>query len=128
MSPIRLALALLVAPAAHAGTPPDHPLIEPLVAEMERSLAELSLPDAPPIYHLRYRLVELDQVDAEASLGSLVRKGNDPMRLAFVEMRVGEPTFDNTGFGGWQNGFRSAALPLTADPHAATVALWRATD
>ncbi len=123
-----LALALLLAPSAHAGDAPDHPLLAPLVAELERSVAELSLPGAPPIYHLRYRLLSLDQVDAEASLGSLLRASSDPLRMAFVELRVGDPSYDNTGFGGWQNGFQSASLPMTDDAHATTVALWRATD
>lgn len=121
-------LALLLAPLAPAAEAPDDPLLAPLVAELERNVAELSLPEAPPIYHARYKVLELEQVDAQASLGSLVETSTDPLRMLFVEVRVGEPSFDNTGFGGWQNGFQSTTLPVVEDPDAVRTAAWRITD
>jgi hypothetical protein len=123
-----LALGLLLTGPAIAQDLPDDPLLQPLVEELERSVAELRLPDAPSVYHLRYKALLLDQVDAHASLGTLVKTSEDPLRILFVEVRVGEPSFDNTGFGGWQNGFQSNPLTLDSPSRAARNTAWRVTD
>jgi len=123
-----LGLGLLLAMPAAAQQLPDDPLLQPLVAELDRSVAELSLPEAPPVYHMRYKALLLDQVDAQASLGTLVRTSVDPLRVLFVEVRVGDPSFDNTGFGGWQNGFQSNPLTLDSSPRATRNTAWRVTD
>lgn len=84
--------------------------------------------DAPPIYHLRYHLMSMEQVDVQASLGHPVKDEADPFRLLAVELRVGEPGFDNTGLGGWENGFGAQWLPQVLTPHALDQAAWRLTD
>ena len=96
--------------------------------ELRRDLSQLSLPDAPPVYHLRYQLVRMDQVDVVASLGSLVRESDDPFNALGIEIRVGTPEYDNTGFGGWQNGFESVGLAQQLDPWGVRLDAWRATD
>ncbi|MBW1877038.1 MAG: hypothetical protein JRI25_00855 [Deltaproteobacteria bacterium] len=128
MNGVTLGLGLLLAAPAEAQRLPDDPLLQPLVEELERSVAELSLPDAPPVYNLRYKALTLEQVDARASLGTLVKTSADPLRILFVEVRVGEPSFDNTGFGGWQNGFQSNPLTLDSSSRAARNTAWRVTD
>lgn len=118
-------IALLLALQAQAV---EGPLVPPLLDELERSAAELSLPGAPPLYHLRYKLLELDQVDAETAFGSLLRSHTDPYDALFVAVRVGEPAFDNTGFGGWQNGFLADGLGLEPTPTSLRNTAWRTTD
>ncbi len=121
---ISLALAIGLSAPALAGDP----LIDTLGDEMNRSRAELSLPDAPDIYHLRYHLMQLDQVDVTASFGGLVRSSDNPFNALAVEVRVGTPEFDNTNFGGWQTGFGRSATPVELTPHALSLAAWRLTD
>ena len=59
-------IALSLAFAAHAA---DEMIADALTTELKRNVAELSLPGAPPIYHLRYEAVVLDQTDVRASFG-----------------------------------------------------------
>lgn len=124
MIPLLLAL---VAGAAELA-PPDEPLVQALEEELVRNHAQLSLPNAPPVYHMRYHLVQLDQVDVVASFGSLVRTHRSPLHALGVEVRVGDPSFDNTGFGGWQNGFDRLGLPEVLTPEALRISAWRVTD
>lgn len=120
--------AALAQPAAAAEPPVDlGPLADALAEQLTRNQA-LILPDAPAIYHLRYHLLELDQVDVHASLGGLVESEISPFNLLAVEVRVGSPALDNTGFGGWQDGFLRAALPETLTPDALAAEAWRTTD
>lgn len=99
-----------------------------LIAEMDRGRAELSLPDAPDLYQLRTQLLILNEVDAIASLGGLVRFREGPTNGIGIEVRVGTPEYDNTGFGGWQNGFVQGSLPEQLTPLAARIGAWRLTD
>jgi len=106
----------------------DPPLVEAVSDEMERALAELALPDAPPIYHARYKLLMLDQVDITTSFGGLVSVSKEPYNALGIELRVGAPGFDNTGFGGWMDGFEAESLPLHPTPRSTQLAAWRLTD
>jgi TldD protein len=121
-------LAGLQALAVPTPASPDA-LTDTLTAAVVRHREALSLgEDAPPIHHLRYHLVSLDQVDIHASLGHALRVDEDPSRTLAVELRVGTPAFDNTGFGGWENGFGRRGLPDVLTPHALDLAAWRLTD
>lgn len=123
MIPLLTSLLALAAPA-----PPDV-LEEALVEAIDTHTTELSLGEnAPDIYHLRYHLLSLDQVSVQASLGHVVRANETPVRSLSVELRVGDPSFDNTGFGGWENGFGQVRLPADVTGHALSLAAWRLTD
>ena len=119
-------LVALTAPAVADALPQD-PIVVALTEELDRS-QQLTVADAPPIYHQRYHVVSLEQIDATASLGALVKVNTGPYRQLGVELRVGEPTFDNTGMGGWQNGFASTWLPIEVTPDVARIEAWRLTD
>jgi hypothetical protein len=101
-------------------------------AVLRRALAVtptgLTLPDAPATYHLRYTLTRIQQLDARASFGSLIAENLRPQSSLSVEFRLGDPQFDNLGFGGWQNGVASTRLAEQLTPHALDVALWRLSD
>ncbi len=101
---------------------------EALLHELQRAMTELALPDAPTLYHLRYHLLELEQVDIEASFGSLVHRNEIPYNGLGVEVRVGTEQFDNTGFGGWQDGFSRANLPMELTAQSLRLDAWRLTD
>lgn len=122
-------LALSALPLAQAGAPVEAELVlDALAAELARDVAGLSLEEAPPTWFVRYRALLLDQVDADASFGALVSSGTDPYHQLAVEWRVGTPAFDNTGMGGWQNGFRTTGLPDEPTAAAVATAAWRASD
>jgi len=129
-----LATAAFATDVAPVAAPPDPALgpaawvVETLAAQIERNVAGLSLPDAPEVYHLRYSVLELGQVDVVASLGAVVQSNAHPVAALGVEVRVGSPDFDNTGFGGWQNGFSRASLPVKLTRTALATEAWRLTD
>lgn len=114
--------------AALSGAQGADGAIDALHTEIERGMAGLSLPDAPPLYYLRYRLYDLTTVSAEASLGALVHTDRQPSATLGVEVRVGNADFDNTNFGGWQNGLARTSLPDTFSPSALRTTAWRLTD
>mgnify|MGYP001376198337 CR=1 FL=1 len=70
----------------------------------------------------------MKQYDAKATMGALLEESTDPYQYLGIEVRVGDESFDNTGFGGWENGFTGAWLPEGLTPHAAKMAAWRETD
>lgn len=116
---------MIVAVALAAAQTPE---ADALRAAAVEQLSALSLPDAPPLYHLRYRLQSLDIVEVVASFGAIVRSQSNVQRILGVEARVGSPAFDNTGFGGWEDGMASTALPLELDPLGVRRGVWRVTD
>ena len=123
-------LLLLLAGLAHADDPaPDDAALKAVLDEALATYPEaLSLPEAPPMYHLRYHVVRYDSVAARASMGSPVYVDPRESHRVGVEVRLGTPAFDNLGFGGWQDGISQAGLPVRLTPHALDVGLWRLTD
>jgi len=107
---------------------PANPIIEALQEQLNTNFSSLTLSNAPSIYHLRYHFYEMKQYDAKATMGALLNESTDPYQYLGVEVRVGGPHFDNTGFGGWENGFTGTWLPEGLTPHAAEMAAWRYTD
>lgn len=119
-----LAAALVSAPAH--GTPDE---IRAVTREaLDRHVSGLSLPGAPPVYHLRYHVDLLHQAEAVASFGALLEQAEQPLNLLGVEVRVGDPSFDNTGYGGWEDGFGRSGLPDRLTPRALRLASWSLTD
>ena len=120
-------MIFLALAAFGAESPPSDVVLDAMAAELGRA-GDLSLPGAPKLYHARYHALLLDQVDAHASFGALVSSDDAPFRAVGVELRVGTPAFDNTGFGGWQNGFGFGWIPARPTPEAIRDDLWRLTD
>jgi len=105
------------------------PMTDVLVDAIQTHQSKLELgEDAPPIYHLRYHLMELHQSEVRASMGHIIQSKDKPFRTLSVELRLGTPELDNTGFGGWENGFDSVFLPQELTPRALDLAAWRLTD
>ena len=125
-----LSLMLLAAGATLAGEPTleAEQVRAVLTEEIARHQSQLTLPDAPPLYHLRYHLYDLHQAQAQASFGSLVASEASPFLAMGVEVRVGSPAFDNTGYGGWESGFGRLALPERLTERALRQGCWQLTD
>lgn len=104
-----------------------NPLVDALVEELDRA-PELSIPEAPPLYHTRYHLVQADQYELTAAFGSVLEEDDRPFNQLGVELRVGSPAYDNTGFGGWEDGFLRAQLAMEPTPLDTRQVAWRATD
>ncbi len=121
-------IALVLSSALAAGPSDVDPVEQALASELKRNVAELTLPGAPPIYHLRYEAVILTQTDVRASWGELMHEEHDPYHALGLQLRVGDPMFDNSGFGGWQNGFGMTWLPRTLTSESVQQDAWRLTD
>lgn len=119
---------LAIASAGTANQVEAAAIADALAEELTRNQAELALPEAPRLYHLRYQLVTLSEVDVSADRGGLIRYNAGPSNGLGVEVRVGEAAWDNTGFGGWQNGFLQGPLPDELTAQAAKLGAWRLTD
>ena len=109
-------------------TPMQSEIVTVLEEQLAENKARLHLTNAPEVYHLRYHFYDMEQYDATAAMGALLEESTDPYQYLGVEVRVGDHSFDNTGFGGWENGFTGAWLPEGVTPHAASLAAWRETD
>lgn len=104
------------------------PVMEATAAELSRAQDQLRLPDSPGPYHLRAKIRWVDEIIIEASMGGLVRRHEGPEHALGVEVRVGGPQFDNTGFGGWRDGFSSVGLPHDGVPLVVRQDAWRVLD
>ena len=122
------AIALMLQVPIPVAAEDAEPLLDALEVELARAKLELTLPDAPPLYHLRYQVLLQQEVSAMASYGALVQHREQDGRSLGVEIRVGAPTFDNTGFGGWETGFSRTSLPRQLTPYSLRLAAWRVTD
>ncbi|MBN2800403.1 MAG: hypothetical protein JXX28_14785 [Deltaproteobacteria bacterium] len=106
----------------------QEPVVDALAAELLRTHTALHLEDAPALYLTRYRLLSLDSYAASASMGHLVSERIGPDNTLGVELRLGAPEYDNTGFGGWENGLGRASLNEELTPHTARLQAWRLSD
>ncbi|MCB9682691.1 MAG: hypothetical protein H6733_14595 [Alphaproteobacteria bacterium] len=114
--------------ARREATPDEQAVLTALATEMARAQQGLALPDSPPLYLLRFKLLALDSQQATASRGALVGDRTRPLNLLGAEVRVGAPSYDNTGFGGWRDGFGMTGLTRDAAPDAARTDAWRLVD
>lgn len=131
-----LALVALVAPVAaaapQAGIAAPSVDAELLQRELIAARDALRLPDSAAPYHLRAVVGGLHTVQIQARAGGLIWSSPKPAVWMGLELRVGEPAWDNTGlsglFGTLDDGLLRVSLPVEPDPTALRLALWRATD
>ncbi len=128
MSPLFALSLAFAATGAHLDFAPSEALQAVVEEALERYPAELELPEAPELYHLRYHLVLGRSFSSRGSLGASVYANEGDYNLVGAELRLGSADFDNTGFAGWENGFGRAGLPQEPTAHSVRVALWELTD
>ena len=119
----------LTAPAA-AG---EDPLLAAMEAELARTMEGLADQDEPP-YFLAYEVIESHVVEMHGEDGAFGSKSEGRTRHFDVDVRVGDPSLDNThpdtavedGPGGRRRA--DYTLPLDDDPRALRQALWQETE
>ncbi len=110
--------------AAHAAAKGDG-LLEALLAELDRSKAQLKMDQVQAPYYVEYRVNEVEDFGAEAAFGALRENQRIHVRVLRVVVRVGDYKQDSY-FGRGQG--ESTILPLDNDPIALRHQIWLATD
>jgi TldD protein len=117
-----------VTPAAKkpaAALTPDAAVKRALTDELTRSTSALRLGDEPQPYYVAYTISDLDQATVGATLGAVTAAHAYRARVLRTDLRVGDPSFDNTNFEG---GARVETIPLEDDYAALRRELWLRTD
>ena len=68
--------------------------------ELARSMAELRLGDESKPYYVAYTISDLDQATVSATFGAITASHAYRARMLRTDLRVGEPSFDNSNFEG----------------------------
>ncbi len=113
---------------AGAVTPAEEASLDALRAELRRNATELSLPNAPAVHLLRYHVTRLSSLTAGSTFGALRSWRDASGRELGVEVRVGTPDYDSSGFGGWETGTRLHPLPEGPGIAADLGVAWLETD
>ncbi len=111
-------------------TPPQPPLIDTLVRELDRNLAEFKAKADPAPYFIAYSVTEEESDGISARLGAVTARGRSQRRLLDCSVRVGSPQFDNYHMlEGDRPRFAAATpIPVEDSPDAIARAAWRETD
>lgn len=128
-----VALSLVPVPAANAQEEADLSVImQAMRDELARSTEQLELEGLEKPYFLAYTVRETERLNAAGSFGALLSSSDDKSRLLNVEVRIGDPSFDNTNFGSmslFPSSFAlGGALPLENDYREIRRQIWLATD
>ncbi|MCY3926670.1 MAG: metallopeptidase TldD-related protein [Acidobacteria bacterium] len=128
-----VALLLLPPPAANAQETAElNVIMQAMRDELARSTEQLELEGLEKPYFLAYTVRESEQLNTAGSFGALLSSTENRSRLLSVEVRVGDPSFDNTNFSSmslFPSSFAfGAALPLENDYREIRRQIWLATD
>jgi TldD protein len=112
------------------------PLLEAMTTELHRAFTSLGKLGAGnqdpekqlPPYFLSYSVSEATQVAIRAQFGALVDSSINRVRVADVQVRLGDPKLDNTHGTHRGSAVNSLQLPLTNDREALGRSLWLATN
>jgi predicted Zn-dependent protease len=124
-----LALALSIAAGAQQQAAP--PLLDTMTTELHRAFTSLGKQgDAKqlPPYFLSYAVSEATITVIQAQYGALVSSASNHLRVADVQVRLGEPKLDNTHGVHRGSAVNSVTLPLADDREALARSLWLATN
>jgi predicted Zn-dependent protease len=133
-----MTLALLLAALLTAKPPPDprEDLLDAMVEEIDRSMAELKLKENQPPYFISYQVKDFDSREVAARYGALFQDATFHDRKLGVDVRVGDYGFDSSladelDFSTSMKGTSYIAhkqAPLDDSPTALRTALWLVTD
>jgi predicted Zn-dependent protease len=124
-------LALLVAASVGfaadgaKNTADNDPILRSLQEEMARSKAQLKLENMPAPYFIDYRVLDVDDWEADAALGSLRSEDRVRVRFLMVQVRIGDYKQDNSSARGEG---AVELVPLDQDDQAFRFQVWSATD
>ena len=128
-----LILFLAVASPATNDTAPATPVVLAAAkAELTRSMDQFRKQPVPP-YYLSYEITETQSVEVLGSFGVLQNSGEHLRRQAFIDLRVGDYSLDNTRqVRGEQmfiaDRFSQIQVPIQDDADAIRAVLWYQTD
>ncbi len=129
--PLLAATLLVVAGLVPAfGADAEGATMQALRDELARSMAELRMDGMPRPYFIAYTVVAADTLTTGASFGAALPTSEARSRSLGVELRVGEPAFDNTNYRGSFLPARALTrtLPLADDYQEIRRQTWLATD
>ncbi len=136
-TPARFTAALVLLPAlVFAARAQDDVVMKAMRDELARSTAQLKWQQMEKPYFLAYRVDEMQDVSASASLGALTASDARRSRLLSLELRVGDYNLDNSnyfsfqGFSPYMSRMMQGAqqLPLDDDYREIRRQIWLATD
>ena len=117
---------------ARATSSPTDQVMRAMGDELERSITQLKLNDLDKPYFIQYTVYEDEDYTASATFGALSRSTLAHQRLVHAQVRVGDYTYDNTGFAGGRGGNAAngvlAQASVEDDYNALRHDLWLATD
>ncbi len=109
-------------------------LLDVMTTELHRAFTSLGKTAAPgddkplPPYFLSYSVSDASFASIRAQYGALVESSGGRVRVADVQVRVGDPKLDNTHGDHRSSAVDSVQLPLTDDREALARSLWFATN
>lgn len=103
----------------------DDPVLQAMQAEMQRSKAQLKLEDMSAPFYIDYRVVDVDEFNAEAAYGAVRTNVRTRLRFLKVVVRVGD--YKQDSFFGQGEGV-SDLIPVDDGVLAIRHELWGATD
>jgi TldD protein len=128
-------LSLAAANAAGQQTSAPDPVLAVMTQELQRSFAGLKKAETPP-YFLSYQLTDNRAITLASSFGALTGSEDHRTRVLDVDLRVGDPSLDNThplreaafSMSELTDRLQAIKMPLDDDPDALRMALWYVTD
>ncbi len=123
-----LLAALMMMPAslpAQDAKGGDDPVLRSLQVEMARSKAELKLDQSLTPYFIDYRVIDVDNWDADVAFGSVRHEASSRARFLLVQVRVGDYKQDNSS-GRGEGTFE--LMPVDGDEQSFRFQVWQATD
>ena len=127
-----IAITLALPGAATAQQTPA--LLDAMTTELHRAFTSLGKAGAPgddkqlPPYFLSYSVSDSSYVGIRAQYGAVVDNSASRVRVADVQVRLGDPKLDNTHGTHRGSAVNSMELPLTDDREALERTLWMATN
>jgi len=109
-------------------------LLDAMTTELHRAFTSLGKAGAPgddkqlPPYFLSYSVSDSNYVGIRAQYGAVVDNSASRVRVADVQVRLGDPKLDNTHGTHRSSAVNSMELPLTDDREALERTLWMATN
>ena len=126
----------LVRATAKAAVPSSPVLLETMTGELERAFNALGKPGPNqkdtdklmPPYFISYSVSDSSAVSIRAEFGAIADSTSNHIRAADVQVRIGDPSLDNTHGSHRASAVNSMQLPLADDPAAVARSLWLATN
>jgi len=126
----------LTLPAPASAQQPATPvLLDAMTTELHRAFTSLGKQpsgkadgEPQPPYFLSYAVSDAGYVGIRAQYGALVESTANRIRVADVQVRLGDPKLDNTHGAHRASAVNTLQLPLTDDRQALARSLWLATN